>query len=338
MSGYPLVSVVIPFYDGRAFLTETLRSFCEQEYQLWECLVIDDYSPVSGEDICRSMNDKRIRYIKNDGSAGMANARNKGCSIAKGEFIALCDQDDISLPQRLSKQVEILKKNEALLLVGSWRQNFGENNHEVHYVTDDELIKMRLMGNSQFANPSVMFRSALISQMNMRFDQNMAPSDDYDFICRVSLRGELTNIPEVLLLYRVHDKQVSTQKSKEMETLAYKIRKTYILERLSPWISHGLDIRTMVDIFSLKGCADYSSKEIVTLFSSYVQLNAIHPLWTDVYWKAFLGERLLLVVKFLELSRIQKLKIMVEHKSFIMAFLYNGMIRNRLKFTIKSIW
>ena len=337
MQGNPMVSIVIPFYNGREFIHETLASFCAQTYKNWECLVIDDHSPESAEDICASFNDSRIKYIKNDGLSGMANARNKGCSMAKGKLIALCDQDDISLPNRLTRQVETLKNDQDLLLVGSWRRNFGENEYEMHYATDPELIKIRLLGNSQFTNPSIMLRSSLFSKQGLRFNQEMAPSDDYDFICRVSLLGKLTNIPEVLFLYRIHDKQVSAQKSKEMENLAYEIRKTYINKLLSVWIPSGFNINVMTRIFSANEKLDFSSDEISTFFSFWSELNVMFPLWNEKHWNAFLGERFLMILQYLEIASWKKIKLVFKLRKLVLVFLMNQKAQNGIKFVIKSL-
>lgn len=332
-----LVSIVIPFYNGREFIKETLESFSNQTYQHWECLVIDDYSEELVEDICESLNDSRIKYVKNDGSRGMANARNKGCSIAKGEFIALSDQDDISLPNRLMRQVETLQEDEELLLVGTWRRNFGGNDHEAHYVTDPEEIKIRLLGNSQFTNPSIMFRSSLFYNKGVKFDQKMAPVDDYDFFCKVSLLGKLTNIPEVLFLYRIHDKQVSLHKSNEMEKLAYNIREIYTDKLLSNWITFGLNTNDMVDIFSMNQKLNVSPKEIDTLFIFLTELNERSPIWTKKYWNAFLGERFLMVVKYLDISVKIKLGMVFQHRKLVKAFLQSRELKNGMKFLLKSI-
>lgn len=338
MQSNPMVSIVIPFYNGREFIHETLASFCAQTYNNWECLVIDDYSPESAEDICTSFNDSRIKYIKNDGLQGMANARNKGCMLANGEFIALCDQDDISLQNRLICQVEALQKDKDLLLVGTWRRNFGANENEVHYETNPEFIKIRLLGNSQFTNPSIMFRSSLFLKQGLEFNQKMAPADDYDFICRVSLLGKISNIPEVLFLYRIHDKQVSTQKSKEMEKLAYEIRKIYISKLLSVWVSRGLNIDTMAEIFSVNNQLNLSISEISRLFSFWSELNKVSPLWNERYWNAFLGERFLMVLHNLDISSLEKFKLIWQSPELIFSFLIHKKPKIGIKFLLKSLF
>ena len=337
MKPSPFVSIVLPFYNGQHFLEETLRSFIEQTYHNWECLVIDDYSPSSGKKICASFNDSRIRYIKNDQGKGMANARNTGCQLANGEFIALNDQDDISLPNRLLHQIRAFQRGPELLLIGTWRKNFGLNNHKACHEIDPERIKIRLLGNSQFTNPSVMFRACLFKDQEMKFDQKMAPADDYDFICRVSILGSVANIPEILCKYRIHDKQASTEQSLLLEKNALLIKKKYINHLLNSWIKLGLEPALMAEIFSKIYPDNLTSKEIEHLFQYWSKINVTRPLLNQNKWNGFLGERFLMTLSDLNFNKITKIKSIFNLRKIIWAFLLSQNFYLSTKTIIKSI-
>jgi len=284
--------------------------------------VIDDHSPESAEDICMAFADERIRYIKNDGPSGMAHARNKGVSLAKGEFIAMSDQDDISLPDRLLRQIETFQNDDALLLLGTWRRNFGLNELKQYHPTDPELIKMGLLKNMNLINPSIMFRRTLFSGSNLRFQQNIAPADDYDFVCQVALLGKISNVPEVLLLYRIHEQQTSIQKKTEMYQCADEVRKVYMRKMLASWIPYGLNVDKMAEVFSTnRHLLSLSANDMVERFTLWTELNELSPLWDKRDWHIFLGKRVLDMLPHLKISKWEKLRLMYEVRILIFAII-----------------
>lgn len=280
--------------------------------------MIDDHSPESAEDICMAFADERIRYIRNDGPSGMAHARNKGVSLAKGEFIAMSDQDDISLPERLSRQVEMLQNDDALLLLGTWRRNFGLNKHKQYYPTDPDRIKMGLLKNMNLINPSIMFRRTLFTESNLRFQQNMAPADDYGLVCQAALLGKISNVPEVLLLYRIHEQQTSIQKKTEMYQRADEVRKVYMSKVLASWIPYGFNVDKMAEVFSAnRHLLSLSANDMAERFILWTKLNELSPLWNKRDWHIFLGKWFLDMLPHLKISKWEKLKLMYKVRTLI---------------------
>ena len=100
---HPAISVVMPLYNGEKYLKEAINSILEQTYSDFELLLIDDASSDRTEEIIRSYKDDRIVYIKNEQNLGLIKTLNKGLDLAKGEFIARMDQDDISAPTRFDE-------------------------------------------------------------------------------------------------------------------------------------------------------------------------------------------------------------------------------------------
>ena len=139
----PKVSVLMSVYNGSQYLRESVESILNQTFTNFEFIIINDCSTdKTGEILTVSANqDNRITLINNEENIGLTRSLNKGLKIAKGEYIARQDADDISLPERLERQVESLDKNpEAVLIscdldlinakgdrVGSFRRSCDSN-------------------------------------------------------------------------------------------------------------------------------------------------------------------------------------------------------------------
>src|SRR6185369_12980087 len=130
----PLISVVLPVYNGEEYLRESIDSILKQSYSNFEFLILNDGSSDRSEEIIQSYSDPRIKYHKH-ANCGLAATLNKGIELAKGEYIARQDQDDISLPTRLEKQITFLENHSEYAMVGTgskiWRANkkTGRSHH-----------------------------------------------------------------------------------------------------------------------------------------------------------------------------------------------------------------
>src|ERR1700681_1475187 len=131
----PLVSVVLPVYNGERYLTQSINSILFQTYSNWELIIINDGSSDNTENLILNYPDKRIKYISNDGNKGIIYSLNKGLEKAKGEFIARLDADDVALPFRIEKQVEFLTENTDYAMCGSYFQTIDSNGKILKNVT-----------------------------------------------------------------------------------------------------------------------------------------------------------------------------------------------------------
>lgn len=105
----PIVSLIIPAYNGEHFLPDTLRSLERQTLTDWEAIVIDDGSTDATRAMMRNWPDARVRLIENAENMGPVRARNRGVAAARGRYVAGLDQDDLCLPERLARQVAYLE-------------------------------------------------------------------------------------------------------------------------------------------------------------------------------------------------------------------------------------
>ena len=102
------ITVFMPVYNSERYLKEAIDSILNQSYKNFELLIINDGSTDSSIDIIKSYNDSRIKLINNDCNKGLPYTRNLGLKLAKGDYIAIMDSDDISYIHRLKKQIEFL--------------------------------------------------------------------------------------------------------------------------------------------------------------------------------------------------------------------------------------
>jgi glycosyltransferase involved in cell wall biosynthesis len=110
----------MPVYNGSKHLSDAVDSILTQTYTNFEFLIIDDASTDNSFEILKSYKDDRIRLIKNEKNIGLSASLNKGLNLALGKYIARMDQDDISLPNRLEKQIEYFKEHNDICVLGSW--------------------------------------------------------------------------------------------------------------------------------------------------------------------------------------------------------------------------
>ncbi len=224
----PLVSILMAVYNGEKFLREAIESMLNQTYRNFEFLIINDGSTDSTEEIILSYNDERIRYIKNETNLKLIASLNKGLDLANGKYIARMDADDISLPERLEKQVDFLERNQGTGVLGTWVRTIGlENNYEVHFKQGHDQIRFELFFHNYLHHPTVMIRGDLI-KINKVYYENYLHAEDYAFWVKLTEFTRIEIFPEVLLNYRMHESNISEIHKNQQKIQTSKIRKEQI--------------------------------------------------------------------------------------------------------------
>lgn len=216
-----LISVVMCNYNApEEYLRNAIDSILEQTYENFEYIIIDDGSTDNSLEIIRSYHDKRIVLIEKTENTGLSKSLNIGMDIAKGEFIARMDSDDISEPSRFEKQVAFLKSNHDHVVCGTYARFIGNVFKKIKSgvynfdLPSREIFQIRLM----FANfpsivhPSAMFNHKLLIQNGIRYDERYRFAQDYKMWVDCCKVAECANYPEFLLQYRIHDASVSHEK------------------------------------------------------------------------------------------------------------------------------
>ncbi len=223
----PLISVALPVYNGEKYLIEAIESILAQTFADFELIMIDDGSTDGSLKILKEFekNDSRVRVVTRE-NRGLATTLNDSIDIARGEWLARMDQDDIALPHRFERQLKWLEETGADIS-GSWVQRFGTSDKRVVKLRQtNEAIRMEMLFCSPFAHPTVMMRTALVKRLH--YDKAWDKAEDYDLWERAAEDGwKMTNQPEVLLLYRVHESQISSTTSVRQHQLTQQIRHRY---------------------------------------------------------------------------------------------------------------
>ncbi len=245
----PLISVAMPVYNGEIHLAEALDSILAQTYTNFEFVIIDDGSTDNSLQLLQQYQkrDARIRLITRE-NRNLATTLNDIIDLSRGKWIARMDQDDIALPHRFERQLDWLEKTGADI-AGSWIQLFGTvDKRIIKHSQTDEAIKMELLFGTSFAHPTVMMKTDLVKKL--RYDKAWEKCEDYDLWERAAHVGwKMTNVPEVLLMYRQHEAQISTATSAKQLELTQKIRSRYwdfvsdSLPLKKEWIGEVLKLR-----------------------------------------------------------------------------------------------
>ena len=211
MTKPPQVTVVMSVYNTASFLRESIESILAQTFTDFEFLIIDDCSTDSSREIIRSYSDPRIRLFCNDKNLALIKSLNKGLQLARGDYIARHDSDDISLPLRLEKEVQFLEANKNVGLLGSYFIAINEAGDFLQYFrppTDSDTLRRKLLVKNSFAHGTVMFRKECIEKVGC-FREELKHCEDYDLWLRVSQFFELANLPFYLYKWRLNINSVS---------------------------------------------------------------------------------------------------------------------------------
>lgn len=223
----PKVSVVMPVYNSEKFLRSAIESILNQTFSNFEFIIINDGSTDTSHKIISSYRDKRIKIIKNKKNIGLAKSLNKGIKIAKGEYIARMDADDISNPTRLEKQVSLMTQDKSVDLVGSWAR-IKDTKHILKYPIHDHEIKTEMIFNNPFVHSSVMVKSSLLRK-NL-YNPKYIVAQDFELWSRIQAEAIFSNIPEILITRREHPHNVSNKHKRERRILLSTIYKRILSE------------------------------------------------------------------------------------------------------------
>lgn len=207
-----MVSVVIPVFNGERYIAEAINSIIQQTYNKIEIIVVDDGSKDNTAEIVKAFNQVRYIYQENQGvSAG----RNIGMSVAGGDYLAFLDADDLYIPEKVEKQVDILKNNPDVDVVYNDGIEADKNKRIINILKSECVFENRL----DFAAfllfrqiipvpASIMIRRKCIED-KIFYNKKYKQAEDYEYIIRLALRYKFKYIPEPLYIYRRHENNLT---------------------------------------------------------------------------------------------------------------------------------
>ena len=211
----PLVSVVMVVRNVEQFLAEAIESILGQTFTDFEFVILDFGSTDRSKAIASSYaaRDNRIR-LHEVPTCGLAEARNTVCFLAEGQYIAIQDADDVSMPNRLLWEVEFMEKHPEIALLGGaaqWVDSQARPLWTLNLPTEDHEIRSALATSCPFTQTAVLMRREAFVAVN-GYRAAFAPSEDYDLWLRISEQFRCANLKQVVVKYRIHPHQVSVSR------------------------------------------------------------------------------------------------------------------------------
>lgn len=223
------VSVIMSVYNAEKYLKVAIDSILDQTYSNFELILINDYSSDDSEAIMKQYQaeDPRIIILENEENIGLTKSLNRGLALARGEYVARMDADDISVPERFEKQVKFLDEHPDYSFVSCIAQYIDENGKpeqmRLFPETNEEIYDMMPKVDAVM-HPGVMFRREDIAQIG-NYCEDFRVVQDYDLWFRGMAAGyKFYNIQEPLVLFRRND-SYNTRKSKAYRMVDYQVRK-----------------------------------------------------------------------------------------------------------------
>lgn len=205
----PLLTVLMPVYNGEAYLMAAVESILEQTYNHFDFIIINDGSTDQSLNILQNLSkkDKRIKLISRE-NKGLVQTLNEGLALVNTPFVARMDADDIALPTRFEKQMQYLTKNSDCLLLGTRVIIIDKDGDEIcemgDYFSHTEIDQGLLESKGQLIyHPSVIFRKAVVDQLG-GYSHEYPHVEDLDLFLKISELGKIENLREPLLKYREH--------------------------------------------------------------------------------------------------------------------------------------
>lgn len=199
----PLISVVMPVYNALPFLDESIRSILEQTLTDFEFVIFDDASTDGSTELLHewSLKDRRIHLHKSERRLGLSGSSNAVVSKARSAIIARMDADDISHPERLRRQWDVMERLSDVVVVGTLCIGIDSTGREVR--PRDRWRLLRRSAYIPFPHGSVMFRREVFEHVSGYYEESVG-GEDQDLFSRMAARGRVVTLPDVLYRYRYH--------------------------------------------------------------------------------------------------------------------------------------
>jgi glycosyltransferase involved in cell wall biosynthesis len=255
--------------DGERYVRAAVESALGQTIPEIEVLVVDDASTDTTPEILEALADPRLRIIRNDEGAGLAGSLNRGLDEARGRFVARLDADDVALPRRLERQLVRLRTTPPVGIVGSAVLELDEEGRvgRAHAMPAEPTeVRWSALFSAPFYHPTVLLERDLLERHGLRYDSSFEESEDHDLWSRLLERTAGANVPEPLVLYRVHGEQASQRRRELQRECQLRVARAAIA-RIAPGLSED-----EVELAWQVGAAEAVSGPAVEAADAYVAL------------------------------------------------------------------
>jgi len=215
-----LISIIMPVYNTASFLPAALQSIKQQTHRNWELILIDDHSTDGSWRVAQqfAQKDKRIKVFRNKTNRGVSYSANRAIKLAKSQFIARMDSDDVAAPKRLALQLAYLQKHPQVIAVGGQCDVINEHNQVIghkRFPTQPAQVSRMLFSFASMQQPTMMVNTALLPQNFHWYEDGLATAEEHELLFRLLQHGQLANLPHKLLDYRMHSSNISSRHPKK---------------------------------------------------------------------------------------------------------------------------
>ena len=286
----PLVSVLMPVYNGEKFLKEATKSVLHQSFGDFEFIIINDGSKDNTEEIIEDFakKDNRIVYEKNEKNMGISYTLNKGMRLANGKYIARMDADDISEPERLEKQFEYMENNPNCGVLGTNYVSFYEDTKETFNIVkpeNDREIKLCGLFDREFCHPAVMMRTDVFRENGLEYNPEYNGAEDFELWKRAKRFTEFHNLQDFLLRVRINEENLSEHQKTKRALLVNNVINSSLKEILNedfyvpiftklsfalPELKESFNELGEIPLMELKDDCPFTRKELCFACSEYM--------------------------------------------------------------------
>jgi glycosyltransferase involved in cell wall biosynthesis len=274
------LSVIMSVFNDELYVSEAIESILSQDYTQFEFIIINDGSTDNSLNIINqyALQDDRILVI-NQSNIGLTKSLNKAIKIAKGNFIARMDSDDISMKNRFSSQMNFLESNPDCALIGTNVIKIDKDGAELEknqslYSYED--ICNRFKKGNCIAHGSVMLNKFLLGDL-LSYDENFKYSQDYKLWTKIANKYKILNTKEYLYKLRLHDSSISKQKVEQQSIYAgiisYEFENKTIIEDIEKEIIKNKQLRKKIGISLLMQLNPKLAKKYFSIFSIYYYVS-----------------------------------------------------------------
>lgn len=212
----PLISIIIPLYNAEKYIPETIQSVLNQTYKNWELIIVDDGSTDNSANIVKSYidEDTRIKYYHKK-NTGVSETRNQGIKLAKGDYIAFLDADDVWEKNNLELKLDCLKSDHSLMWVFSNMTTIDNESNPLGSAPaghDNNILDSILYWDREVipgpCSNIILKKECLVD--GLKFDRSFSTAADQDFTLYLAKNYNGKHIPLELWKYRIHQNNMSS--------------------------------------------------------------------------------------------------------------------------------
>ena len=297
-SDKPKISVLMPVYNGEQFLEKSINSVLDQTFNNFEYIIINDGSIDDSLKIIESYEDSRIKIINFSKNMGISAALNNGLNVAKGDYIARQDQDDISHPERFMLQVEYLKNNDVDLVDANFifidENDQYIQDYEKRYFNPEETLSHLFF--YELVHASIMCKRLIFTKYNIQYRKR--PTEDYDLFIRLAKAGmRAGRLDKKLIKQRKHPGSMCGSDWYNIKKDIDLMRNEFVQDLGIEPTNYEKKLHIAFVEQNLSILNQYQFREVLRWANKIIKANSIKKIYSSIYFKEQLYIRLIRLIK-----------------------------------------